>query len=146
MKTFLSILGVIALLLVLAGALNHETAVSLDYLVGSTSAISLVWLALAAAVALLLAGLAGWVAGRAVARDSCGKLQRELESTYRRLRDCEARLPRPEMLAAGEGVTTAETSATAATLEAPPTADEAATVEAPPQEDESPAGEPPAAS
>ena len=76
------------------GAANHATELSLDYVVGTTPAFSVFWVTLAAAAALVLAGLAGWAVGRGADAGARAKLERELESTYRRLRDCEARLPR----------------------------------------------------
>lgn len=126
MKTLFWTLGAIALLVLLGGALNHGTEVSLDYLVGSTHGVSLFWSALAVAVAVLVVGLVGWSVGRAGGGDARGKLERELESTYRRLRDCEAQLPRPALPPAGE----------AATAVAPTPADEAATAVAPAPADE----------
>jgi hypothetical protein len=111
-KTLLWILGAIALVVVLAGAVNHSTEVSIDYLVGSTASFSVFWLALVVALVLLAAAVAGWSVGRAGMSDARGKLEKELEATYRRLRECEARLPQvtpaaaetlaPVALAAGE--------------------------------------------
>jgi len=106
-KTLLWILGVIALIVLLGGALNHETDVPLDYLVGSTSGASLFWVAVVVAAALVVAGLAGWAVGGAGSGDACGKLEQELETTYRRLRDCEARMPQPPSAPADEAVTAA---------------------------------------
>lgn len=94
MKTLLVILGVIALLLLLGGAVNSDTEVSFDYVAGSTAAVSLFWVALVAAAGLLLAGIAGWMVARTGNAGALRKLEKELEGTYRRLRDCEARLSR----------------------------------------------------
>jgi hypothetical protein len=125
-KVFLLILGVVALLLVLGGAVNHGTEVSLDYVAGSTAAVSLFWVAIVVAAALVLAGAAGWVIGRGGDAGARGKLEHELERTYRRLRECEAKLPQaPRQVA--ETVTLVAPAAESATLVVPP-ADEPATV------------------
>ena len=128
MKTALWVLMIVALVVVLVGALNHGTAVSFDYVAGSTPAVSLFWLALGAAAALVLAGIAGWAVAVASAYATRRKLEKELEATYRRLRDCEARLPQATSPAAQ--LTTEVMPAPAgeaATAVAPAPADEAVT-------------------
>ncbi|HOT23438.1 MAG TPA: hypothetical protein PLK79_03270 [Thermoleophilia bacterium] len=113
MKIVLWILGVLALLLVLLGAVNRATLVSLDYVVGTTGPVSLFWVALVGAAAVLVAGLAGWAAGAARAGGARAKLERELEATYRRLRESQARA------AATPAGGTAVADADAATAAAP---------------------------
>ncbi len=100
MKALLVILLVIALLLVAGGSLNRGTEISFDYAVGTAPAVSLFWIMLGVAAALLLAGIVGWAIGRGGAAGARGKLEKELETTYRRLRDAEARLPRAAVLPA----------------------------------------------
>jgi hypothetical protein len=132
-KTALWVLLIIALVVVIAGALNHETAIAFDYVAGSTPSVSLFWLSLGVAAALLLAGIAGWAVAVASAASTRRKLEKELEATYRRLRECEARLPQalsPPTLAA--------------TLVAPVAADEAPTAIAPAVADEAPTAVAPA--
>lgn len=146
MKTLLVVLAVLALVIVLGGAVNHDSAVSFDYLVGSTAAVSVFWLALAVAAGLLVAGMAGWSLGRTGTSETRGKLERELEATYRRLRECEARLPRgvppsPEATAASgreEGATAIQPAAADAATAVRPAVEEATTAVRP-------AGEPPEA-
>ena len=120
MKSALWVLMIVALVVVLAGALNHETEVTFDYLVGSTPAVSLFWLGLGAAAALVLAVIAGWAVAVASASAARRRLERELEATYRRLRDCEARLPQaPAREAAGEVTAVVSGEARTAALPAP---------------------------
>jgi hypothetical protein len=128
-KTALWVLMIVALVVVLVGALNHGTAVSFDYVAGSTPAVSLFWLALGAAAALVLAGIAGWAVAVASAYATRRKLEKELEATYRRLRDCEARLAPPASSPAGQLTTEVmpAPAGEAATAVAPAPADEAVT-------------------
>ncbi len=132
MKTALWVLMIVALVVVLVGALNHGTAVSFDYVAGSTPAVSLFWLALGAAAALVLAGIAGWAVAVASAYATRRKLEKELEATYRRLRDCEARLAQPASPPAAEVATVVAPAPAgeAVTAVAPAPADEAVTVAA----------------
>jgi uncharacterized membrane protein YciS (DUF1049 family) len=125
-KSALWVLMIVALVVVLAGALNHETEVTFDYLVGSTPAVSLFWLALGSAAALALAGIAGWAVAVASASAARHRLEAELEATYRRLRDCEARLPQAPAREAAGGVA-ADASGVARTAALPAPASEAAT-------------------
>jgi hypothetical protein len=137
-KTVLWVLMIVALVVVLVGALNHGTAVSFDYVAGSTPAVSLFWLALGAAAALVLAGIAGWAVAVASAYATRRKLEKELEATYRRLRDCEARLAQPASPPAAEVATVVEPAPAgeAVTAVAPAPAGEAVTVAASPSTDE----------
>ena len=133
MKTALWVLMIVALVVVLVGALNHGTAVSFDYVAGSTPAVSLFWLALGAAAALVLAGIAGWAVARRERDATRRKLEKELEATYRRLRDCEARLAQPASPPAARASTTVVAPAPAGeavTVVAPAPADEAVTAAA----------------
>ena len=131
MKTLFLILAVIAVLVLLGGALNHETQVSLDYLVGSTPGVSVFWFAIGVGAGLLLAGLAGWSVGRAGGGDTRAKLERELESTYRRLRDCEVKLPGPHAPLAAAPAAAAAPADEAVTVAAPMASSEAVTAVAP---------------
>jgi len=128
-KTALWVLMIVALVVVLVGALNHGTAVSFDYVAGSTPEVSLFWLALGAAAALVLAGIAGWAVAVASAYATRRKLEKELEATYRRLRDCEARLAQPASSPAAQLTTEVmpAPAGEAATAVAPAPADEAVT-------------------
>jgi hypothetical protein len=137
MKNALIILGIVAVALVLVGAFNAGVTVSIDLLAGGVQ-VSLFWIALAVAAAIGLAALAGWTLGRVQGGERARKLERELETTYRRLRESEARLHRLEVappasgapLEAAEAVTT-ERPAAGVTAEQSP---EEPTVEQSPEE------------
>ena len=90
MRALLTILGVVALVIVVAGAINRAIELRVDYLVGTTTAVSLFWFALGAAILLVAAGLLGLLAGRGSAAAARRKLETELEDTYQRLRGAQA--------------------------------------------------------
>jgi hypothetical protein len=94
-RTLLTVLGVVGLVIVIVGALNHAVNVRVDYLVGTSPSVSLFWLAVAAAIVLFAAGLLGVIAGRASAGSDRHKLETELTDTYRRLRAAQAAIPAP---------------------------------------------------
>lgn len=124
-----------ALFLVLGGAVNHGTEVSLDYVAGSTAAVSLFWVALVVAAALVLAGAVGWVIGRGGDAGARGKLEKELERTYRRLRECEAKLPRAEETPVADTATLVAPVAEPTTAVAPTPVEETTAVDSTPAED-----------
>ena len=115
MKNALIILGVVAGVLVLIGAFNADVMVDIDLLAGTVS-VSLFWLSVAAAAGVVLAAVAGWTLGRVEGGDRHRKLEGELESTYRRLREAEAQAPR---VAAPIPVVAVEPPAQDQTLETP---------------------------
>jgi hypothetical protein len=135
-RTLLVVLGVIALLLLLGGAVNSDTEVSFDYVAGSTAAASLFWVALVVAAGLVVAGIAGWTVARTGDANALRKLEKELEATYRRLRDCEARLPRAAEPSLRDTATlVAPAPAEAATIAAPvPTEGDTVVARAPAEE------------
>ncbi len=94
MRIALIVLAVVAVALVLVGAFNADVRVGVDLLAGSVD-VSLFWLAVGVAGLIALAGVAGWTLGRVEGVGRRRKLERELESTFRRLRESEARSPRP---------------------------------------------------
>ena len=104
MRPVLAVVVVVAGLILVAGALNHQQTVSLDCVFGTWSDASVFVLAaivagLTVAAALLVAAVAG-----ARAADDRRKLETELERTYARLRAAEGR---PES-SAGSGSPPAE--------------------------------------
>ena len=90
MRVLLTVLGVVALVIVVAGAVNRAVGLRVDYLVGTTTPVSLFWFALATAVLLVGAGLLGVLVGRSSAAGGRRKLEAELEDTYQRLRGAQA--------------------------------------------------------
>ncbi len=93
MRPLLTTLGVVGLVIVIAGAVNHAIGVRIDYLVGTAPSLSLFWFAVAVAVLIVAAGLVGALVGRSGANSERGKLEAELEDTYRRLRAAQAQAP-----------------------------------------------------
>jgi uncharacterized membrane protein YedE/YeeE len=80
-----------AAVIVLAGAFSRSLELDVAYVAGTLRGVSAFWIALALAALLLLAGLlAAWFSRRSAMR-SCRKLEAELETTYQRLREAEAR-------------------------------------------------------
>ncbi len=63
MRTLLAVLGVVGLVIIIVGAVNHAIGVRIDYLVGTASSVSLFWFAVAVAVVIVAAGALG-AAGR----------------------------------------------------------------------------------
>ena len=94
MRTALIILAVVAVVLVLIGAFNAGAEVTVDLVAGSVE-VSLFWLAAGVAAGIALAAVAGWTLGRVAGAGRRRKLENELEATYRRLREAEARQPQP---------------------------------------------------
>ncbi len=112
MRKALILLAVVAVLILVVGALNNGTAFDVDYAAGTVSAVSLFWVSAVIAALVFVVGLAAaWFAQSAVA-GSRRKLEAELQSTYERLREAEALAARPapaaEVVAATE-VAEAET-------------------------------------
>lgn len=94
MRNALIVLLAVAAAIVLVGAMNYSLEFDIDYVVASWTRVSAFWIALGLGVVLLVTGLvAAWLA-RAGAMGGCRKLEAELESTYRRLRDAEAKAQR----------------------------------------------------
>ena len=91
MRNALILLVVVAVLIVTLGAVNHSVALEIDYVAGTWRAVSLAWIGLAVAGVVVAAGLAAALLARAAAARARRKLESELDETYRRLRDAEAR-------------------------------------------------------
>lgn len=93
MRNALIVLAVAALALLVAAAFNTGVAVDLDYVVGTWEGVSLTWILLIAAGLLFVAGAVGALLARAGCGEARRKLEKELESTYRRLREAQAAAP-----------------------------------------------------
>ncbi len=104
MRTALTILIIVALVLVAIGAVNHTVTLDLDFLAVSWSGVSLFWVAVALAAVALAAGIAGAWAARGSAVAAQRRLEKELASTYKRLRDAQALLERSAPASAGAAV------------------------------------------
>jgi uncharacterized membrane protein YciS (DUF1049 family) len=94
-RNALILLVVVALVILAVGALNNGTAFDIDYVAGTVSAVSLFWVSAVIAALVFVVGIAAaWFAQAAVA-GTRRKLEGELQSTYERLREAEARAARP---------------------------------------------------
>jgi hypothetical protein len=95
MRNALMVLGVVAFLVVVGGAVNHSVAFDIDYVFGVWTAVSMFWIAVVVAAGMTIVGLlAAWLA-RSGAVAAQRKLEIELQSTYERLRAAEAQSPQP---------------------------------------------------
>ena len=95
MRNALIVLVIVALVLVVLGALNHTVLFDIDFLAVTWTAVSLFWVAVAVAAVILVAGLGAAVLARSSAVSAQRKLEVELQSTYQRLRAAEAKIPEP---------------------------------------------------
>jgi hypothetical protein len=112
-RNALILLAVVALLILVVGALNNGTAFDIDYVAGTVTSVSLLWVSAVIAALVFVVGLAAaWFAQAAVAGRR-RKLEAELQSTYERLREAEA-------LAARPAPAVVETAPVAATIVAEP--------------------------
>jgi hypothetical protein len=99
-RNALILLVVVALLILVVGALNNGTAFDIDYAAGTVTSVSLLWVSAVIAALVFVVGLAAaWFAQAAVAGRR-RKLEAELQSTYERLREAEALAGRPAPAAA----------------------------------------------
>jgi hypothetical protein len=117
-RNALILLAVVALLILVVGALNNGTAFDVDYVAGTASAVSLFWVSAVIAALVFVVGLgAAWFAQAAVA-GSRRKLEAELQSTYERLREAEALVAqRPPVAAHADPVVVAAEPETATVVQ-----------------------------
>jgi uncharacterized integral membrane protein len=94
-RNALILLAVVALLILVVGALNNGTAFDIDYAAGTASAVSLLWLSAVIAGVVVVTGVVAALLARSGAVATRRKLEKELQATYERLRAAEAKLPRP---------------------------------------------------
>jgi hypothetical protein len=145
-RNALIVLVVVALLLVGMGAVNNGLLFDIDFVAGTWTAVSLFWVAVVMAGVVFVTGVAAAFLAASGAVAARRRLEKELQSTYERLRAAEAKLPMPmpapvavDVLTADQtAVTSVETAATTTQApvagEAPPDAETA--VEAAPPEAE----------
>ena len=144
MRNALIVLVVVALVLVALGAVNHGLLFDIDFVAGTWTAVSVFWVAVAAAGVVFVSGVVVAFLARSGAVAARRKLEKELQGAYERLRAAEAKLPRPAPAQAvvvdvtpGEetavtGVAPAPTvDETRTAVRAMPEAETAATTEAP---------------
>ncbi len=95
MRKALILLAVVALLILVVGALNNGTAFDVDYVAGTVTSVSLLWVSAVLAALVFVVGLAAAWFAQAAMTGSRRKLEAELQSTYERLREAEALAARP---------------------------------------------------
>jgi uncharacterized membrane protein YciS (DUF1049 family) len=86
----LILLAIVAVLILVVGALNNGTAFDVDYAAGTVSAVSLFWVSAVIAALVFVVGLAAAWFALSSAAGSRRKLEAELQSTFERLREAEA--------------------------------------------------------
>ena len=124
MRNALIVLVVVALVLVALGAVNHGLLFDIDFVAGTWTAVSVFWVAVAAAGVVFVTGVVAAFLARSGAVATRRKLEKELQGAYKRLRAAEAKLPRPAPAqAAVVDVTPGEQTAVTGAVPAP-TADE----------------------
>ena len=131
MRNALILLTTVALLILIGGALNDEVVFDVDYVAGTATSVSLLWVAAVIAALVFVVGLIAAYLARTAVFGQRRKLEAELQRTYERLREAEALAARPAPAPAPEAVavvaaTTEETTAGDATLVA--AGEEAATM------------------
>jgi len=123
-RNALIVLVVVALVLVALGAVNHGLLFDIDFVAGTWTAVSVFWVAVAAAGVVFVTGVVAAFLARSGAVATRRKLEKELQGAYKRLRAAEAKLPRPAPAqAAVVDVTPGEQTAVTGAVPAP-TADE----------------------
>ena len=155
MRNALIVLVVVALVLVALGAVNHGLLFDIDFVAGTWTAVSVFWVAVAAAGVVFVSGVVVAFLARSGAVAARRKLEKELQGAYERLRAAEAKLPRPAPAQAavvdvtpGEqtAVTTAAPEAATSVTSATQEAETAVTTAAPEPETAVTTAPPPAAS
>ena len=118
MRNALIVLVVVALVLVALGAVNHGLLFDIDFVAATWTAVSLFWVAVVVAGVVFVTGVAAAFLAASGAVKARRKLEKELQSTYERLRAAEAKLPQPA-LAPAVDVDVAPGEHTAVTTVAP---------------------------
>ncbi len=94
-RNALIVLVVVALVLVALGAVNNGLLFDIDFVAATWTAVSLFWVAVVIAGVVFVTGVAAAFLAASGAVAARRKLEKELQSTYERLRAAEAKLPRP---------------------------------------------------
>ena len=136
MRNALIVLVVVAVVIVALGAFNNDLLFDIDLVVATWTAVSLFWVAVAIAGVVVITGFAAAYFARSSAVATTRKLEKELQGTYERLRDAEAKLPvpAPAQTAVAEA-TPGEHTAVTSVVAASPADDTSAIAEAMPETD-----------
>jgi len=94
-RNALIVLVVVALVLVVLGAVNNGVLFAIDFVAGTWAAVSLFWVAVVTAGVVVVSGVAAALLAQSGAVATRRKLEKELQGTYERLRAAEAKLPGP---------------------------------------------------
>ncbi|MCX6371878.1 MAG: hypothetical protein NTX16_02145, partial [Actinobacteria bacterium] len=92
MRNALIVLVVVALVLVALGAVNNGLLFDIDFVAATWTAVSLFWVAVVVAGVVFVTGVAVAFLAASGAVTARRKLEKELQSTYERLRAAEAKL------------------------------------------------------
>ena len=95
MRNALILLTAVALLILVGGALNNGVVFDVDYVAGTATSVSLLWVAAVIAALVFVVGLIAAYLARTAVFGQRRKLEAELQSTYERLREAEALAVRP---------------------------------------------------
>lgn len=90
MRNALILLTAVALLILIGGALNDGVVFDVDYVAGTATSVSLLWVAAVIAVLVFVVGLIAAYLARTAVFGQRRKLEAELQTTYERLREAEA--------------------------------------------------------
>jgi len=131
-RNALIVLGVVALVLVTLGAVNHGLLFDIDLVVVTWAAVSLFWVAVVVVGVVVLTGMVVAFFSRTGAVATRRKLEKELQVTYERLRAAEAQLPGPAPADTIE-VTPGEQTAVTGVVPAPRADDARTAVQAAPE-------------
>lgn len=121
MKNTVIVLLVVALIVLVIGAVNQHQRVDLDYVFGTWNGVSVFALAAVVAAATVVVGLAVAAMARVGAVADRRKLERELEQVYPRLREAEkaAGLPEWQPVSSNQAADSRGSAAEAAADDAP---------------------------
>lgn len=89
MRNAVTLLAVVALIVLTAGAFNNGVVFNIDYVAGTASSVSLFWVSAVIAAVVFVAGLAASWFALSGASGARRKLEGELQATYERLRRAE---------------------------------------------------------
>lgn len=95
MRNALIVIVVVALVLVALGAVNNGLLFDIDFVAATWTAVSLFWVAVVVAGVVFVTGVAAAFLAASGAVAARRRLEKELQTTYERLRAAEAKLLRP---------------------------------------------------
>ncbi|MBE0529080.1 MAG: hypothetical protein IH629_07775 [Thermoleophilia bacterium] len=116
MRNALILLAVVALLILVGGALNNGVVFDVDYVAGTATGVSLLWVATVIAALVFVVGLIAAYLARTAVFDQRRKLEAQLQTTYERLREAESLAARLAPVPAPEEATVVAPAEEAATV------------------------------